>query len=171
MLQFQILWRAFIITFVVFAAYTDIRWRKIPRTLTVAGFLAGLAVNTYLGLGWKALAASAVAFLISFPLFYLGAIGGGDVKLIVSLAAMLRFSSWASAMWIAILAAFVMALVQVVRRRALRQTLQNTVELLRSFLTRGLRPHPVLNVHNEKMIRSPFAVAAAIGTIVVTFRP
>jgi prepilin peptidase CpaA len=170
-MHFQLLWRAFIISFALTAAYTDIRSRKIPRSLNIAGFIVGILVNAYLGFGLQALGASAVAFLIGLALFYLGAIGGGDVKLITSLAAMLRLNSWSSAMWIAMLAAAVMAIVQVVRHRAVMQTFLNIFELLRSFAKTGFRPHPVLNVRNEKLIRSPFAVAAAVGTLFVVFRP
>ena len=170
-MHFQLLWRAFILSFALTAAYTDMRSRKIPRSLNIVGFVVGLSVNAYLGFGLQALGASAVAFLIGLALFYLGAIGGGDVKLITSLAAMLRLNSWSSAMWIAMIAAAVMAVVQVVRHRAVVQTFHNILELLQSFAKRGLRPHPVLNVKNEKLIRSPFAVAAAVGTVFVVFRP
>ncbi len=166
----HLIWPSVIISFVLTAAYTDFKWRKIPRQLTVAGLVAGLVVNWHAGYGLGALLAALLAFAVGLGFFSIGAIGGGDVKLITSLAAMLRLDSWVGAMQIAIFAAAVMAIVQIIRHRAVRRTIDNIVELLRSFVTHGLRAHPVLNVQNDSMIRSPFAIAAAVGTIVMILR-
>lgn len=164
------MWISLIIAFVVAAAYADIKWRRIPRMLAVAGFLAGLLYNGLHGKLLTSLLASAVGFVIGLLLFRLGAIGGGDVKLITALGAMLGFDSWLLAMEVAVFAAALMAVVQVLRKRAVRQTIRNMGEILRSFFTSGLNAHPVLNVSNPQTIRSPFAVAAAIGTIVALIR-
>jgi prepilin peptidase CpaA len=165
-----LLWRAFILAFAATAAYADLRWRTIPRGTTLAGFLAGLVVNVSGGHAWDAAGTALLAFSISLGLFSLGAIGGGDVKLITALAAMLRFHSWTSAMQLAIYAAAAIAVIQIVRRGAVRQTARNIFEIFRSFFQIGLRAHPVLNVQNNAAIRSPFAVAAAVGTVVVVLR-
>jgi len=42
--------------------------------------------------------------------------------------------------------------------------------ILRAWLTGGLRAHPVINVQNSALVRSPFAVAAAVGTLYALFR-
>jgi hypothetical protein len=67
-------------------------------------------------------------------------------------------------MEIAILAAAIIAIVQAVRRGMLRQTLRNIGELLRWLVGKGV-DHPLIHVKNEAMIRAPFGVAAAFGTV------
>ncbi|HWR37109.1 MAG TPA: A24 family peptidase [Clostridia bacterium] len=164
------MWKAIVITFAITAAFSDLRWRKIPRVLTVGGFVAGLVYHGINGGFLSALGAAIVGFGIGIALFSLGAIGGGDVKLIAALGAMLGFPSWSYAMLVSILAAGLIALVQVIRLRVLRRTLHNMAEILRSFYKAGLRQHPDLNVSNPSMVRSPFGVAAALGTVAAVFR-
>jgi prepilin peptidase CpaA len=165
-----IIWRSFIIAFAIATAYADLRWRKIPRNLTLVALLAGLAVNWHFGHLLDSLFAALIAFGISMGLFSLGAIGGGDVKLMTALAAMLRLQPWGKAMEIAIFAACAMALAQMVRHGAVLRTLRNMKELLKWFFVAGPRPHPELNVRNAAMLRSPFAVAVAMGTLFVVLR-
>jgi len=166
------MWNSVIGAFVVTAAIADVRWRRIPRWLTVAALVTGLVVHGFRG--WMDFRSAAAAALLGFgaglALFCLGAIGGGDLKLITALGAMLGVGLWAFAMEVAILASVAMALVQIIRRRVVLQTIRNVVTILKSWVTSGLRAHPVINVHNESLVRSPFAVAAAVGTLCALFR-
>jgi prepilin peptidase CpaA len=163
-----------IVAFAITAAASDLRWRKIPRTLTVAGLMLGLGYHLLHGgkfeFAWAMLAAL-VGFALGLTFFYLGAIGGGDVKLITALGALLGFSRWLLAMEVAIFAAALIGLVQAVRRGLLRQTLLNVLATLRWVLSRGVQPHPVINVGNSAMLRAPFGVAAAVGTLIAVMKP
>jgi prepilin peptidase CpaA len=163
----ETVWHTFVLTFAATTAYSDVRWRKIPRGITVLGVLAGLGFNSSHGMLLDALLATTVAFSIGLGLFSMGAIGGGDVKLMTALAAMLRLQSWAAAMNVAILIAALMAIVQIIRFRAVRQTLNNIWQLLKHFVKSGPRAHPTLNVKSETALRSPFGVAVAAGTAFV----
>jgi len=100
----------------------------------------------------------------------MGAIGGGDVKLITALGAMMGLPVWTEAMKVTVFAAAALALITIVRHGALRDTVHNILEITRGWFTRGLRQHPSLNVRNAAALRSPFGVAAAIGTIVTVIR-
>lgn len=166
------MWNSFIGAFVVTAAFADLRWRKIPRWLTVAAFVTGLAVHAFRGWTdfWSAAATALLGFAIGLALFSLGAIGGGDVKLVTALGAMLGFGPWAFAMQIAILASVAMGLVQMIRRKVVVQTFRNMLTILKAWLTIGFKAHPLINVHNASLVRSPFAVAAAVGTLCALFR-
>jgi len=161
-------WNAFVMAYAMTAAISDARWGKIPRTLTLLALIAGLAFHAFAGgargLGSAALAAF-IAFSIGLTLFRVGAIGGGDVKLITALGALLGFWPWLHAMRMAVLVAGAIALVQVLRRRAVLQMLHNIMELLRNFARHGLIAHEVINVKNPSMIRAPFGVAVALGTL------
>ncbi len=163
-------WKLAVVAFVITVAIADVRWRKIPRSLTVPAFCAGLIYHWATGLFFNALGAAALGFAVGMALFTLGAIAGGDVKLLTALGALLGFGVWTHAMDLAIFAAAAMALVQVVRHGAVRQTLHNMAEIVRSLFRTGLREHAVLNVGNSSMIRSPFGLAAAIGTVIAVLR-
>ncbi len=163
------MWNALIIAFVITAAVADVRCRRIPRLLTVSGFAAGLFAHWFHGDLFSSASAAVVGFTIGLALFSLGAIGGGDVKLITALGAILGFSPWSRAMAVAIFVACGMALVQMVRHRAVRRTFGNVLEILRSWLQHGFKAHAEINVTNPAAIRSPFGVAAAVGTMVAVF--
>lgn len=160
------LWKSIIIGFVVAAAYADIRTRRIPRELTLAALVAGLLFHAITGGFTGSLIAAGLAFALSMAMFSIGAIGGGDVKLIAALGAMLGLDLWGHAMGTAIVVAALMALFEVVRHRRVRQTLSNMADICRTLWNTNFHGHPILNVKNSASLRSPFGVAAAIGTIV-----
>ncbi len=160
-----------VVAFVLTTAAGDIRWHKIPRTFTTAGLIAGLLFHAIYGGMVSALVAAVLGLAIGVAFFQLGAIGGGDVKLIVALGGMLGIYPWLYAMEVAILAAGAIALAQAIRRSMLRQTLHNIVESLRWIKSSGVRAHPVINVGNSAMLRAPFGVAAAVGVLFAIVRP
>jgi prepilin peptidase CpaA len=164
------MWNGVIVAFAVTAAVADVRWRKIPRWLTVGALVTGLTVHGFRGDLWSSAGAALLGFATGLALFCLGAIGGGDLKLITALGAMLGFGPWVFAMQIAIVASAAMAVVQIIRRKVVVQTLHNILTILKTWLTTGFRAHPVINVRNASLVRSPFAVAAAVGTLCALLR-
>jgi len=159
------MWNAFILAFAMTVAVSDGRWRRIPRWLTTSGLLAGLAYHVFFGGFWLALATAGFAFGLGLSLYELRAIGGGDVKLVTALGGMLGFQSWARAVEVAIAVAGVMALVGVIRQRVLLQTVCNMGRLIKHFAINGFTPHPEIQVQNQGLVRIPFGVAAAAGTV------
>jgi prepilin peptidase CpaA len=164
------IWNSAIIAFAVAAAVGDIRWRRIPRWFTLSGLLAGLLFHWHYGGVMDALAAAFLAFVMGLIFFSMGAIGGGDVKLITALGAMMGLHPWMLAMQIAVVAATLMALIQVARRRAFRQTLRNLREILRNLLTQGIRAHPYIHTGDPAVLQSPFGLAAAVGVVTAVIR-
>lgn len=167
------IWRIIVIAFAATAAISDLRWRKIPRAITTAGLLAGLLYHLVFptdGGFFMALLATVLGFAIGLVFFHLGAIGGGDVKLIAALGAMLGFRSWLLAMEVAVLAAGAIALLQAARSGRLPQLLRNIGQLLRWLTTQGLARHPELNVSSAATLRAPFGVAVVLGTIFAVIR-
>lgn len=176
------IWNAVVVAFALAAAAGDARWRRIPRTLTTVGVLGGLAFHLVRGTAsdgfvyggllefGSALIACLIGFAIGLTFFQLGAIGGGDVKLIMALGAMLGFQRWLFAMEITIFAAAGIALFQAIQRGVVRQTLSNVVQTFRWLLVKGVKQHPVINVSNTAMLRAPFGVAAAVGTLVAVIK-
>ncbi len=162
-------WNALVLAYAITVAISDAVWGKIPRVLTVLAFLVGLIFHFFAGgavdLGSAALAAF-VGFGLGLTLFRLGAIGGGDVKLMTALGALLGFTPWLHAMKFAVFVAGAIAIVQVLRRRAVAQTLRNMKDIVGNLAERGLMAHESINVNNRAMIRAPFGVAVAVGTLI-----
>jgi prepilin peptidase CpaA len=74
------------------AAWTDLRWRRIPNWLTLGTAILGLAVNVALAGGPGALTALlglGLGLALLLPFYVLRAVGAGDVKLLAALGAVL----------------------------------------------------------------------------------
>jgi prepilin peptidase CpaA len=63
----------------------------------------------------------------------------------------------------------VMAVVLALVRGRLQQTLMNVGELVTHHASKGLQPHPDLNVENAKTLRLPYALAIACGCLLTLF--
>ena len=163
-------WDAIVAAFAILAAVSDLRWHRIPRSFNLFGFAAGLLFHAVYGRLPEALQATVVAFAAGLLLFSIGAVGGGDVKLMTALGAMMGLQPWLRAMLFAIFAAAVMSLVQVVGHGMVRQTLRNMGQVLLNLVRGGLVAHPVVNVKNPAMLRTPFGAAAAFGVLVVLLK-
>jgi prepilin peptidase CpaA len=164
--EFMNTWNALIVAFVVTAALSDAYTKRIPRVLTTSGVLAGLLFHAFAGGLGSSVAAMLIGFAVALTFFWIGAIAGGDVKLIAALGSMLGLERWALAMEIAVFAAALIGLVQVLRSGALIRTLNNIWQIVVSFTRNGVKPIPAFHAGNPSGIRSPFGVAAALGTVV-----
>jgi prepilin peptidase CpaA len=164
-------WHAFVMAFAFTIAAADLKWRKIPRAFTVPALVAGLLFHIVYGGFVSALEAAALGFVIGMILFKVGAVGGGDVKLMCALGGMLGMGEWLLAMEVAIFVAALMGLGQAIRAGRLRQTIYNMGETVRWIAHRGATAHPTINVGNASMLRAPFGVAAALGTLAALIKP
>jgi len=160
------MWTAFILAFSLTAAAGDLVSRKIPRILTTAGIGIGLLHHLVHGNVGTALLAAALGFAVGLPLFALGAIGGGDVKLIAALGALLGFQRWVMAMEMAVFAAGLLALLLVIRQGRLAATLKNMKEIAFWLASGGKHPQPAREDKAQGW-GAPFGVAAALATWIV----
>jgi prepilin peptidase CpaA len=161
----------FVIAFVLTVAIGDLMWKRIPRQLTTAACALGLAYHAWFGGFASAFIAAVVGFAIGVVFYRMGAIGGGDVKLLAALGALLGLSLWGRALFVGVLVAALMGILLAVRRRVLMRTLRNCVKLITSLPTRGLAPHGEIHLHSEMALRAPFGIAAAAGTIFALLKP
>ena len=125
----------------IIGTYTDIRYGKIYNWTTLPTILLGLGLNTY-GHGWEGLLLSAGGAVLVMALFLffgpLVGIGGGDIKLLMAVGAVLALplSGWAllySAVFGGVMAVFVMA-----RHKALLSTTRTMASnLYMGWLTRS----------------------------------
>jgi prepilin peptidase CpaA len=149
-------------------AVKDVYGRRIPNWLTYSGILAGLMARGVFA-GWPGLKGGLLGVLLAGGIFYLlfllGGMGGGDVKLVAAVGAWAGTIQAGSVLIVAALAGGVLAVCYIVMHRQVRETLLNTMELVRHHATEGLQPHPVLNVQQPGTMRLPYGLAIAIGTL------
>jgi prepilin peptidase CpaA len=152
------------------AAVTDIRARRIPNWLTVAGFAAGLAVNTW-ARGWAglgdALLGCALGFVLYLVLYLLRGMCAGDVKLAGALCAITGLERAVALILFAWIASAVLGLMAALVRGRLRTTLWNTGYLVRELasLRAPYLTHEQLDVRQQQTLRLPHGVSLAAGSV------
>lgn len=151
------------------AALCDVKTRRIPNALTLGATGVALAVHVLFS-GWSGLLLAgsgwAAGFALFFPVFVLGGMGAGDVKLLAAIGAWL--GPW-GALWTALYAALaggLMALVVSLARGYTGTAFRNLGTLLRSWLFGGIRPIEGITLKSSTGPRLPYALAIAAGAIV-----
>jgi len=158
----------------VAAGWTDWRTRRIPNFLTVSGFALGLVLGLATG-GWSgllaALAGAGVALLVLLPLVLLRGLGAGDWKLMGALGSLLGTQSVLVLLWLSVMVAGLMAIVQVTRLRRWKQVGGNLVSLVNGFLIFGPKAHPDLRIDSPRAISVPFGTAVALAAVFAFLLP
>ena len=147
----------------------DVRERRIPNLMTGPAIVIGLVLHLAVG-GWSGLGNSALAGLIAasifFAFFLLGGMGAGDVKLMAAVGCLAGLAPLGLLVEWTVLAGAVFALGLAIHNGRLRETLGNTFALVAHLGRKGLRPHPEINLDNERTLRLPFALPIAMGCLV-----
>ncbi len=153
----------------VAAAVCDLHARRIPNLLTFGAAVAGIAIHGYYSgvsgatsasLGWLAGAA------IFFPVFALGGMGAGDIKLLGALGAWLGPGA---ALMVALytgIAGGLMALFIAGLSGYLRKAFTNIWLLLTYWRVSGIRPAPDLMLTTTKGPRLAYALPVLAGLVV-----
>lgn len=152
------------------AAVFDIRFRRIPNWLVLAGIVAGLVWNGFSS-GWSGLGRGAeglgLGFILYFPFYMIRALGAGDVKLLAAVGAI---TGPGNCFWIflatAILGGAIAVLIMFLHGR-LNKTLFNVAWIVRDLLhfQAPYKSSEELDVTSSKGLRLPHAAMMAIGTV------
>jgi prepilin peptidase CpaA len=155
---------------VAIAAIFDIRFRRIPNWLVLAGIFAGFVWNSYaFGLTGLAHAAEGlgVGFILYFPLYLLRARGAGDVKLLAAVGAI---TGPGNCVWIFFLTAILgglIALVLLLVRGRLSKTMFNMSWIMRDLLSlrAPYQRSDEVDVTTTKGMRLPHGAMIAVGAV------
>ena len=155
------------------ACATDVVRRRVPNALTLSAAVAGLVVHTLLGgapgLG-VALLGIVVGLAVFFPIFALGGMGGGDVKLMAALGA---WVGPAAIGWTALYGAIaggVFGVAVAASSGYLRQALTNVGLLLHTWSLVGVRPVPAYTLEHGTGPRLPYALPILAGLVMAIWR-
>jgi prepilin peptidase CpaA len=163
---------AVLLAMVLAAAVYDVRYRRIPNWLTLAGVLAGVALNGFLdqgrpGLFVSSLLGLAMAFGVYFVLYALRAMGAGDVKMMAAVGAIVGWRDWFGVFIITAMIGGIMALILVAMRGRVKKTFWNVAFILSEL--KGGRPaymrREELDVKNPKALGLPHGAVIAVGTV------
>lgn len=155
------------------AVVFDVRTRRIPNLLNFGAAAAAL-VFAFVAAGLPGAGTAAAAWLLGaalfFPVFALGGMGAGDVKLLAALAA------WLGPMDAVYLALFtsmaggVAALALAVGRGYLRQAFSNMWLMLMHWRVAGPGPVPGLTLRDGRAPRLAYAIPIAMGALCTLWR-
>ena len=148
----------------VTAAAIDVRTRRVPNPLTAAVALIGVGIAAAglgrVGLGLS-LAGCLVGQLLMLPGYVIGAMGGGDVKLLASLGTLLGPAPTLRAFVASAIAGGLIAVFVAYRRGRLAATVAGTAALMTSV---GTGMDEITNAQRDN--RFAYAPAIAVGAIV-----
>jgi prepilin peptidase CpaA len=160
--------------FVALCIAADVRTRRIPNLLSAAGMVAGIVLNT-VSFGPEGLVASvagllAAVALLLFP-FALGGIGGGDVKMMGAVGALLGLRVGLMALLVGVVLGGVVMVIHLARLGRLRETLLSISAMLTvGVLGRSLDPLRV-SAARPGAITLPYSVPLGLGTLIVLAAP
>jgi prepilin peptidase CpaA len=156
--------------FAIAGAVGDVRTKRIPNRLVLAGLAAALVIRA--GSGWLPLAhglgGAALALAIGFPLFALRAFGAGDVKFLSMCGAFVGLPLIGKSALFAGAAGGVLALVVIAQRRLPLVAALRTWNLMRMAATLGQEGER-MTLQDQGAIAAPYAVAIAAGVLLAWF--
>ena len=150
----------------VAAVVCDVRARRVPNTLTFPAAALALLYAAVSG-GWPALGTSVLGLVagiaLFFPIFALGGMGAGDVKLMGALGAWL---GPLAALWVALygsLAGGVLAVGVALGHGYLGTALRNLWMAVAIWRVSGVQPIPGVTLGDAAGPRLPYAIPIAAG--------
>jgi prepilin peptidase CpaA len=150
----------------------DLRTRRIPNALTfgaaAAALLSAGLTGGPTGLG-LALAGWFLGLILWLPIYALGGMGAGDVKLIAAIGACLGPSGVLFAAIYAGIAGAVMALLVAFARGYLREAYRNVQILVLHWCVAGFSPQRQLTLETTHGPKLAYAVPTLVGTLIAVW--
>lgn len=159
---------------VAIAAVFDMRYRRIPNWLVLAGIITGFAWNVSTSGGSGLLRASeglGLGFIMYFPLYLIRARGAGDVKLLAAVGAVTGpYNCFLITLLTAVLGGII-ALIVVALHGRLRKTFFNVAWMVQDLLhlRAPYKSSEELDVTTSKGLRLPHGAMIAVGALAFIF--
>ncbi|HJS42610.1 MAG TPA: prepilin peptidase [Gemmatimonadales bacterium] len=148
------------------SVWFDVRYRRIPNLLTVAGLGAAIVLRALLGFSAvvEGVEGAVVGLALALVPFALGMLGGGDVKLLAAVGGFMGPSRLIGAFLAIALVGGVLALLEALRRRAAREVMSRSFAVVKNLALlgrAGYRP----TLESEGAMTVPYGVAIAVGSL------
>jgi len=163
------------------ATFTDLRDRRIPNWLVLPFLLVGIVLSPWRpdwggsghSFGWHGLGQSfagmGLGLLVFGFLFWLGGMGGGDVKLCAALGAWIGPVQMFWALFFTSLAGGLMVLCWITYRMVIRKLLLKAGDLVFGRKQNGMSDEPETSLAELLKRKMPYEPAIAMGTLVSFF--
>ena len=157
-----------VVLVVAAAVVWDLKSRRVPNALTLGGAVAAIVVAGFTQ-GWPGVLRSGAGWVtgaaLFFPLFALGGMGAGDVKLLAAIGAWL---GPIGAVWAGLYGAVaggVMALAVALGRGYAGVAVRNVGAMLRLWSAGGVQRIDGLTLADKTSVRLPYALPLAVGAL------
>lgn len=159
-----------LVVFASTAAGWDATTHRIPNKITVTGFAVALLLRAPLGLDvlLQGLVGAGIALLPAVVFYALGAIGGGDVKLLAAVGAFLGSTHIVGALAVAAVLGAAFALGSMIRRGLLGLLLFNTWDLVKSLASLG-QAGQRSKLDSAAGLTIPYGIPIALGALIWWF--
>jgi prepilin peptidase CpaA len=159
---------ATVVVLVALSAAIDVRVRRIPNLVSAPAIVAGLALNA-LYFGAEGLGASLAGLLaataVLVPPFALGGIGGGDVKMMGAVGALLGPRLALAGMALGMMLGGVLMAAHLARRGRLSETLARTGAMFATAATTGSLAPLRVPAGRPGTVALPYSVPLGVGTL------
>ncbi len=156
-----------LIPLAIIIIYYDVRYRRIPNAYVLATLISGITINATFG-GLNGLLSSiggcVIAFVLMFVLHVFGCMGAGDVKLFSAIGAVTGASLVIPTFFVVVLTGGLLALVPVIRAKALTATMHRVLQILVGLLPGWEMPR--FSVPADRRLTVPYGVAITIGGLI-----
>jgi prepilin peptidase CpaA len=156
------------VLFVALCVVVDVRTRRIPNAVSGPGMLLGVVLNTaYLGTSGLLLSLAGVAVVVGLLLwpFSMGGIGGGDVKMMGAVGALLGPRLAVMGLGAGMILGGGVMVWHLLRRGRLREKVMATARMFQAAaMTRSLDPLRV-SASDQGAIALPYSVPLGLGTL------
>ena len=158
-----------VLGFVAACCLADIQTRRIPNLLSIPAIVAGLLLN-WLWLGLPGIAHSARGILLVVAVligpFGFGGIGGGDVKMMAAVGALLGPHLALASLGMGMALGGIMMVIHLVRLGRFWEKLGATARMiLTAAATLSLAPLKASSIPASSAITLPYSVPLGLGTI------
>jgi prepilin peptidase CpaA len=154
----------------IVAAYIDGKQLRVPNWLTYPMVFSGLVYSAWTG-GWSGLEYGFLGMLVGLacllPLYAVGGMGAGDVKLLAGVGAWMGVSTTFYAFCVSTVVGAVMAVLMVLYKRSISKHYSQLLLILSEWLTIK-NPKELSRIAAERkptMLLLPYGIPICIGSI------
>ena len=157
-----------LITVLLIATWTDIRQQRIPNWASIGGAVLGLVLNAVV-LGWSGVLSGVyglgLGLLVFLPLYAVGGMGAGDVKLLATVGAFLGPIPVLLTAALSLLVSIPLALLYAAIHGQFRLNLSRYGLMFKTFCYTFKVIYIPPNMGDVMALRFPYALAILVGTL------